>query len=550
MKLLFPHFISRLLASLMALLTLLTLTACPMNNLPRNMRLKPFQPHRIDFACVHEATRLPVVTPEAERLFQQGMTLTSYELWRDQRDYKQAAQLWKQAADLGHWKAAMNLAGLYERGIGVERDTEKAVLIVEGLMKQGVPAAFDKMGTYHQSAIGVRFDIDRAYGFWQLAADMGNPAAQAYLGDKLNAAYDSEQMGVWGNSKIGIQMLECAFAQGNGDAAYRLGQSLDLDGVDYARALATYHEGVKFGNEDCAAALFISFDRPSPLTGNVIDQARVERYRTLTQALEHNPDLRFPNLDKVLPLPPAALPFWDGKPETLIDAAKPVIVEPVVAPTPGANRTGRAHIPEGHLLPRDPMPAPAEVAGGARVIPQYETTAARFSGYWLPQLLDSVESLHSQWNRDQVPLRYAKGEVFDDRTRLGLGPHGGRILWHYLGLPVRRAAAAINPYVARGLARHVPMPATPTSCSGTTPCTRTGIWTARLKKSHPQHAVFHDLWRQAYVAQGQSFPAPDMLHAASALTVTARDLRWHWLGEANAMDDMGHARVTLGTASA
>ena len=29
-------------------------------------------------------------------------------------------------------------------------------------------------------------------------------------------------------------------------------------------------------------------------------------------------------LDKVLPLPPAALPFWDGKRQTLIDAAKAV----------------------------------------------------------------------------------------------------------------------------------------------------------------------------------------------------------------------------------
>ncbi len=322
-----------------------------MNDLPRNMRLKAFQPHRTDFTCVHEATKLPAITPEAERLFQQGMTVTSYELWPNQRDYKKAAERWKQAADLGHWKAAMNLAGLYERGLGVEQDTEQAVLIVEGLMKQGVPGAFDKMGTYHQSGIGVKPDIDRAYGFWQLAAEMGSPTAQAYIGQKLNAAYDSEQMGVWGNSKIGIQMLECAFAQGNGDAAYRLGQSIELDGKDYPHALAIYHEGVKFGSKDAAGALVASFDEIEPLTGNLIDRARVERYSLLGDALELNPDLRFPNLDKVLPLPPADLPFWDGKRETLIDAAKPAIVEPVVAPNPGASRTGRAHIPEGQVLP-------------------------------------------------------------------------------------------------------------------------------------------------------------------------------------------------------
>jgi hypothetical protein len=382
-----------------ALLFAFTLTACSMNDLPRNMRLKPFQPHRIDFTCVHEATRLPVVTPEAERLFQQGMTLTSYELWRDQRDYKQAAQLWKQAADLGHWKAAMNLAGLYERGIGVERDTEQAVLIVESLMKQGVPAAFDKMGTYHQSAIGVRFDIDRAYGFWQLAADLGSPAAQTFIGERLDAVYDSEQMGVWGNRKVGLRMLECAFSQGYGKAAYEL--ALTKEGTDASieedneRALLIYHEGVKFGSEDCARALSSNFRLIRPLTSNVIDIARADRYRILQEALERNPDLRFPNLDKVLPLPPAALPFWDGKSETLIDAAKPVIVEPVVAPTPGANRTGRAHIPD---LPADHRDSVESASSG-------RTTDVRLTG-------NAHGRETSRWS--------PKGHVVQDLDRIAL----------------------------------------------------------------------------------------------------------------------------------
>lgn len=185
-----------------------------MNDLPRNMRLKAFQPHRPDFTCVHEAAKLPPISDEAERLFQQGLIATSYDLWPDQRDYKRAAQLWEQAAALGHWKATMNLADLYKRGLGVERDRERAVLLIEGLMKQGVPAAFDMMGTYHQSGVGVNPDIDRAYAFWQLAADMGSPAAQTYIGHKLDAAYDSKQMGVWANRTVALQMLECAFAKG------------------------------------------------------------------------------------------------------------------------------------------------------------------------------------------------------------------------------------------------------------------------------------------------------------------------------------------------
>lgn len=333
-------------AALAALLILFTLTACAMTDLPRNMNLKAFNPHRADFTCVHEAPKLPPITNESEMLFQQGMVVTSNDLWPNQRDYRKAAQLWEQAVAKGHWKAAMNLAGLYERGLGVQRDAERAVLIVEGLMKQGVPGAFDKMGTYHQSGIGVKRDIDRAYGFWQLAADMGSPAAQTHLGYKLDAAYDDAQMGTWGNRKVGLKMLECAFAQGYAEAAYRLGQSLNLGDQKYARALVVLHEGAKFGSADAANYLSSSFAQVDPLTGNQIDRTRAERYSLLGDALELNPDLRFPNLDKVLPLPPAALPLWDGQRETLINAAKAVVIKQPTPATPGAIHTSRAHIPQ------------------------------------------------------------------------------------------------------------------------------------------------------------------------------------------------------------
>jgi hypothetical protein len=53
---------------------------------------------------------------------------------------------------------------------------------------------------------------------------------------------------------------------------------------------------------------------------------RAERYSRLGDALRLNPDLRFPNLDKVLPLPLADLPMWDGQFDTLVNAAKSLMV--------------------------------------------------------------------------------------------------------------------------------------------------------------------------------------------------------------------------------
>ncbi len=351
-------------ARCIAVLLVCSLTACNMNPLPRNMNLKAFDPHRADFVCKHEADVTPPITAEAEALFQQGMAVTSYELLPKQRDYAKAAEFWKQAAAKGHWKAAMNLAGLYESGQGVPEDTEQAVLIVEGLMKQGVPAAFDKIGTYHQRGIGVKEDASRAYAFWQLAADMGSPAAQAYLGSKLQGAYDNPGLGFWGNRDVALKMLECGFAQGNGDAAYTLGATITGENStlreNYARALKVLHEGVKLGSRESARDLFVKFDRTTPLTGNTIDTARSDRYGELAQALELNPDLRFPNLDKVLPLPPAELPMWDGKRKTLVDAAIALVALPAVKPTPGSQSSGRAHIPQGHALKAQPHPVVVE----------------------------------------------------------------------------------------------------------------------------------------------------------------------------------------------
>jgi hypothetical protein len=534
---------------LAAVFVLSSLSACHMNSLPRNVNLKAFDPHRADFICKYEADVNPPIKPEAEMLFQQGMVGTSYELWPDKRDYAKAAELWKQAAAMGHWKAAMNLAGLYEQGLGVDQDTEQAVLLVEGLMQRGVPAAFDKMGTYHQRGIGVKADTSRAYAFWQLAADMGSSAAQAYLGAKLKGTYDNPGQGFWGNREAALRMLECSFAQGNGDGAYELAMTLaNRDGRTpefYARALQIYHEGVKLGCKDCARDLSVSFDLAKPLTAHTIDLARADRYRELRGALEFNPDLRFPNLDKVLPLPPAPLPFWDGKRETLIDAAKAVIVRHAAPATPGAGLTGRTHIPQGHVLTGNVSPPFGESAFDSYGRPWslQARHQAHFTGYWLPQIDVVRGDWQVDWNAAQVPWHFKRGEPLPTLTEQ-IPPDHGDVSWHYKGLPVQRVAS-VDSYVVQGIARYVSAPQVPRSCSGTVLCPQTGIWSARLPKEHAHHAVFHNRWQQAYIEQGQPFPAPTTLHAGGGAMVAARDIRWHWYGEANLVDASGYVHITL-----
>jgi len=138
---------------------------------PRFARLDRFDPYRKTFVCKHQADVVPPLPREADPLFQQALALGSFELWPEQRDYRLIARLYQQAASMGHWKAAFNLAGLYLRGEGVEQNSEKAIELIESVMKKGVPDAWDAMGSLYINGIGsLKQNATVAYAFWQRAA--------------------------------------------------------------------------------------------------------------------------------------------------------------------------------------------------------------------------------------------------------------------------------------------------------------------------------------------------------------------------------------------
>ncbi|WP_353627707.1 DUF6396 domain-containing protein [Ralstonia pseudosolanacearum] len=534
-------------AGLASLFLFFTCTACSMNDsLPRNMSLKAFNPHSQEFVCKHEVDVVPPIAPESEQWNLQAMALTSSLLWPDQRDYKGAVALWTKAAERKHWKAMLNLANAYAEGLGIEKDTEHAVQIVEQAMKLGVPAAYDLMGTYHMNGVGVKQDASRAYAFWQIAADMGSPSAMAYLGSKMVGTYDDPKTGFWGNRKIALRMLECGVAQGNAKAAFELGLTTQGDRPELnennARALGVLHEGVKFGGEESAAFLGVAFRTGSALVNGVQDANRADRYSILADRLRRDPDLRLPNLDKVVPLPPAPLPKWDGNKETLINAAKAVMLAPVVPakqePHPGTLRTGRAKVPAGYTLPEKPP---------IQVPPQAETTRAPVGGYWIAQLKYPTAERHFAWDAAQVPMHYKKDELFD-RTRPGLEDEDGRIEFQYVGdaLPERLPQPPqSHSRVAQGVAREAVLPEPMVQCRGDRSCPATGIWQATVAGDHPVAATFNQWYRQAYVAQGTTFPDPAELH----LNVSPRDVTWTWWSEANHLGFAKLPQVSVGNPS-
>jgi hypothetical protein len=102
-------------------------------------------------------------------------------------------------------------------------------------------------------------------------------------------------------------------------------------------------------------------------------------------------------------------------------------------PTPDSKRAGRAHIPAGYLLPAKPRAPSNEITDRSPdplVDPQLERIPARYTGYWLPQLLQSAsDARRLAWNQAKLPMHYAIGKHFDDWRR-GLVPDDGRFWWH------------------------------------------------------------------------------------------------------------------------
>ena len=520
-----PHLIIRRISPLPLVTLLITIsftTACKMSNLvealPRDEELPLFDPHIKTFACA------PAISPsfdaQAEAWFQESRTLVQPEMYTDDRDYKKIVAITRQAADRRNWKAMLNLASLIIEERDPPHTVEDAVQLVEEAMRMGVPAAYDRMGTYYMNGTGVKSDATRAYAFWQRAAQMGNPDALAYLGRKLYSANDHPENGMWANSNIGIKMLECAYSQGHGPAAYQLAflYSIPIDHKperdELNRAVAAWHNGVKFGSAECAAALSGEF-RSNDADRMVLhpDTARSERYWILARTLKSHPDHRFPNLDMILPLPPTDLPPWNGDGPTLIKAAIGVGHPAPVLPRTSAylERKGRYYLAGDYLL------TPTDIISGAGMAP--------FSGYWQPAI---PEHLAYEGDTELLakPALYQKGEHFDlklaENRGLRFNPSDG-LIWRHLYTVRHDDETRLFPVVSGGT-RVTEPPAIARACSGSARCPISGVWQPRMHTEHPMHNLVNQYWRQVWLVEGQRFPNPQQ---DWILNLEAGEITWH-----------------------
>lgn len=259
------------------------------------------------FTCVHETDHLPALDAQADALFGYGRKLQKQ---NGPKDFNAVARYYRIAAAHGHYKASQSLQRLVSQGLADSPDAPKETVdLAVQLVHQGVPGGYYDIGHYLEIGYGLKQDNEMALRYFRKAADLGSPEAQYYVADVLSPRDRAPD--------ISRQMAQCATDQGYGKAASYLGIDLMTDEI-YPEAVQAFQKGVEAGNSQSASFLKNGFKaEPSNALyymGLDKDPERSRRYHLIWEFIIGNDgrNPKIPDIDQIVPLPPAKLPPWDG----------------------------------------------------------------------------------------------------------------------------------------------------------------------------------------------------------------------------------------------
>jgi TPR repeat protein len=155
-------------------------------------------PARADFQAglaAHERGDREIALREWTPLAESGNAEAQYYLWVLHLDESHAEALkWLlDAAGAGHPKALYDLAALYDKGLGMERDDAKAAALYRRAAEQGHADAQARLAAFHAEGRGLAADPVRAYHWYTLALDGGAEGA-AQARQRLAAAMSAAQI--------------------------------------------------------------------------------------------------------------------------------------------------------------------------------------------------------------------------------------------------------------------------------------------------------------------------------------------------------------------
>ena len=273
----------------------------------------------LEFTCKHEEK--PELLPETQQLYNYALYHDLHNMWTGKRGdevWNGLARYYRIAAMNGDYKANIRLQYLLKSGrISSDMPQTEVLNLNEELAKQLPATAYYNLYGYLDVGYGVRTEKDGKYAYLRKAADLGSREAQYVVGDILTDIKDEGTLQQ--RLKIYEQLLSCSSEQGFGEASEMLGLGYESD-KEYSKALEAFHQGVKNGSELSASVLSEVFNnkRENKYLDDLNlkeDIERARRYKIIGDYLYDKDYLqpKVPDLDEIVPLPPAKLPEWDGK---------------------------------------------------------------------------------------------------------------------------------------------------------------------------------------------------------------------------------------------
>ncbi len=290
---------------------LLVLAACD-NPKERTMPDLPDVQSNLAFTCAYEKDAIPKRDPEADQLYAHARWLKKNNLLKPEPlVYPTIERLVRIATAYGHDKANLELRDMLGEGTAHSEDIVKETLdLTDELIKRGIPGGYFDMGLYLERGYGMKQDKDLALKYYRRSADMGSPDGQYVVAELLAPINNAPE--------VAVQMWRCAAEQGHATAGLSLGIRLkNTDRRD--QALQAFQLGVKAGEDTSASFLKKGFNGTGEkdemyYLGQVKDEERARRYDIIGRFLGAYSYLspKVPEIDAIVPLPPAKLPPWDG----------------------------------------------------------------------------------------------------------------------------------------------------------------------------------------------------------------------------------------------
>ena len=162
------------------------------------------------------------------------------------KDYKQAVNWYRKAAEAGDAPGMNNLGFMYEQGYGVKQDYQQAVSWYRKAAEAGNAAGMTSLGFMYHNGWGVDRDYNQAVTWYRKSAEAGNAAAMANLG---NAYRDGN--GVTRDYSQSVSWYRKAAEAGNAvgmdglGRMYETGRGVD---IDYPQAVTWYRKAAEADN--------------------------------------------------------------------------------------------------------------------------------------------------------------------------------------------------------------------------------------------------------------------------------------------------------------